>query len=1778
MKIQKLALGLIVALLGSLLPQQAFAFDPGLVTKTISVRDYQGRLYGPGAKVALVYRDSQDVIQITDLATTNNSGVASLQVDGSVAYIGLAVSPSSSDSVNGLQFLSGNTGFSQPEADFYAWDQSFEITLPFGDVQLLPQVESGDSTSNAPAGTILEMWTNDFGKLVVTLGTGPVRISLAGTGESESWRDVQIKAPGRGLFESVRSFEFAEGAYRDSNDSAAQGPFEVTLKAPNFQGLLVDGQGDALALPDGVNAQVRFLMGDRENPGQLSPWELGARSGTSDINQDGSFAGFIKEFPAEGDSPIAYYPQVFIAGSETLPSFIGEPFWVDSAGNLFSDSALTSPMDYAEIAVPDSSQITLLLNSVRRGTAIADPGLFSLQIQGDENTFGQWWGRLPSSNGIASYVIEDGNYNLQFYPASANRPSNEYQIELASSGTTNVWEYSTDSGFTATGTPTAIEVSGRSNDDIQVVISDPNTGEAINSSELNVYITYQNGQNECCGMGFGPTALGVFPIDFPNVGDFEVGSLQLVIEPSDRAETLDPLLAQKRYDIEIDNDGNVLVYDGQTLVSPIAQAASPEDSDSYMLTMAYANVFGWVKDFAGNPIGSDYEQNIWLNGDLQKLNPDTQNWEYVQGAYFQVRKDGFFGLQVDTAGTYRLVIQAWGDAPVAKTTSDQFTVVDSATQNYFDRITMSPPLAAVAVVAPSSTSPLTGGQVQIVSQSAGVHEWFQAGGSGYANIALDPGNYELTVNPPFGVALAKKTYTLTIGQDSAVSIRDGGVLVNPSDATGAYPQYQLELALPNLAGKVVDPTGTPVRYTQVVPVDPTTGWELWDLSANTDSSGRWALSLPEGTYDLFARAPWGDNTYVGSQLIQGLQIDANGDLVSGSLPEGLSSQNLTLTLSNPVWSGYVLTPDGTELVYNAEVCLQGPQRGVCSQVDSSGKWALGAPVGFTGFSDGWELVVREYFDAQFSEQRYRTSSEIEAVLGAYVQGSSYQNKQLLLGTPNVQITVLAGGRPVKNAWVNLDRPGTWLAGSSTDANGVARFDLDVPTQSFNARADIGHIASLASSYTSTRIDVAFAEGDDSNGVYSATINLDEPNFFGRVLSPDGSETQAYSWVELFDSETGMWVSNVSADANGQVSMRVPTSSGTITYSLKVNPGWQSSQFAKQTYALAIDQDGTKRLSTSSMQIYPQNGAYDLKLASPNVTGTVLREDGQTAVRDSWVVPILADTKWYLWDLGSNSRQDGSFAMNLEDGSYLLEASVPWYLTGLAKSSKCGVTIVAGNASYDGSSACVDGDGNFALRLREPNLKFRLVSGDSSTPVPFANAGIRIGDFNVNAQADRDGYVSMFIDASELEAGAEFALSQRWVNDQTQSDGIQVPLTVWVDPPWGDDSIVRWECQTGENQPICDDVRLQSLENTSTDGDPANGTWSTWTAPGDLGDIRFKEPNTEITVQYPNGELVGEGAWVSLFLEQTEVWGTWKKWFGGSNTGTSGKAKFNIPDELLAATFSVQVEAPWYERSTYPSRSYSGVKLDQTQATFRFKVGSEILGAQLPSKNLTIEVLQPQSAGVSKWSWVSIESYDPGTSQYQWLGGSGTNDKGKTALYLEPSADLLYKLTAHPGPGSIGSRFSCWVAVDPDTALVTDAPNGYVGCGTPSDASLSISLSLGNTRGKIVDSSSAPVAGAIVLASSSTEVVTYTSNSRGEFFMDLDTSQTWILKVLYVNPSDADPFVQRRKPDLASGNSDANPNDDYLQISFVNVDGQQVARFTLNGGSQTTDIEMFRVSE
>jgi hypothetical protein len=1192
-------------------------------------------------------------------------------------------------------------------------------------------------------------------------------------------------------------------------------------------------------------------------------------------------------------------------------------------------------------------------------------------------------------------------------------------------------------------------------------------------------------------------------------------------------------LTKKNYDLTVDGSTLTVSYKG-TAIAP--------SNNRVTIAPSTSNITAKIVDAAGLALKPG--NNQWVSVNLQKLNTSTNNWDWTNN-WANTDKDGFIAMTVTDAGKYRLRVEPNGYASSTITTTEPFTV-DAGSEGTFNKafgdIALSAPSLRVRVAVNGSTTPINFIGVEIRKNNNWL-DWSGTGPTGIANIAFTAeGTYQLVVHPrqeELGVGATRKSYEVSVTKNSA-----GAFVGSVTGLTATDGIFTLNLGVGNVRGTVVTPesTPTPVRDSQVVAINTVTKQEMWEYSTNTNIEGKFTMNLPVGTYTIMARSPWGTNSYGSSDAVGTVTVTSTGVSTADNF-QGIAATALELQLKSPTWKGTVMVPgtDNTVVPY-AQVCLWDEIRWNCSTANAQGQWALSAPTGFNAaldnpFATGAAFEIADVRNRLYPNIRKNGAAAVLALIGkggssVPADATSTTSTTLVnrFSAPNVTVTVTAGGVAQPNVWVNLDSPGVgWLGGNSTNAQGVASFSVPNNTVAMNARAEFNGNQNLTGRYAPTLIEFTSAQVIDSKAggaTANLTVALLTPNFNGVVTQTATNLAPVqWSWIELFDDATNQWKGGSNTDAGGEFAMNItrPTSGDPYQYTMVVNPPWNATgSVSKRTYTVTVPVSGDitvkdKNTSTSIAKagVNP-NTYFPMTLGTPSVSGTVVSGSGntETTVRDSRVTPISSTGEW-LWQQGQHTKADGAFGLGLADGNYNIQADVPWGVTGLTRSAQCAVTVTGGAITSAGAN-CNPSGGAIKLALREPNLKMTLVLNGS--PVPYAHVGIGVGNWNTGSQADAQGRVSLFVDRAAI-------LAANPNMDKVNTSDIRV----WVDPPYGNSNMVRWDCNSGDAKPVCA---------TMPDFNPTQDYAVT-----DLTNVTVLGPNTKFKINLPNASAAPAGSWINLFSFVSNP--NASSWVTGGNTDASGNVSFNVETTTATANlrYKVEVNPRWEDRAIYSQKVYdnggSGFTLEQLNEVNRtFALGS-------PNVILSVKG-SDVGATANRWGHVNIVEVDPSTNNMtNWVGGYGLDTLGKVALTLAPNK--RYRIAAFPGGGIAGTRSWCFVdtsnASESNTVLSVVA--GMCGSTTSVGANnaITINLNAGNVVGT-VKTSGVAVEGAIVYANlvnatNQDNAVTTTTNSLGKFGLLLDPAKgQWQISIFPINKPGATALRNKilealTPPDLAS---------------------------------------------
>ena len=930
-------------------------------------------------------------------------------------------------------------------------------------------------------------------------------------------------------------------------------------------------------------------------------------------------------------------------------------------------------------------------------------------------------------------------------------------------------------------------------------------------------------------------------------------------------------------------------------------------------------------------------------------------------------------------------------------------------------------------------------------------------------------------------------------------------------------------ASPTLSGITYAVGGvTPLANSRVVAVNFATREAYTTDDSISAANGTWSLVLPQGTYAIIAQTPHQDIVNTDSDLLSAVTVDANGvATLSGSAATGRTTTTFNLTLKTPRWTGTIRNPAGA-LMEGGDICITDEAQSYrsCSYSDSLGRWALGAPSNVTSYSDdAWvSYGTNPELPTQLPERRFNNKAEIIAVgaMGAFPgSGVTTTGIALQLQVANFTVVIKAGGVVVENANAYLMQEGAFIGFAYTDQNGSASWYTEHLTKASTVNVQLWS-TTVSQSYAATEKTFTSAEvianAAAHSAIFTVDIALDSANLFGVLRQPTVAGTPgavvADGNIELRLAGNNGVPSFANTNSSGAFSLYIPkpTTGADLTYTMTVHPLWNSLLSSSKTvYDVSVSTANLVTVTLRGATITATNTAiapYALALSAPSVSGTVVSSNGTTPVADSYVIPINHSTGVWLGEYGDHSKSDGTFGISLVDGTYDMQAQKPWNSSNLAKSALCAITVAGGVVTTaPAAGTCVPTTNTLKLALRAPNLTMTLKdSASPSAAVAFANVHLQVGNWSTNETSGSDGTVGLYIDRAAI-------LAQ---NGGTMANDTKI--NVYVDPPWGNSSMVGWRCQSGDNKEICKSTGGIGTFNVN------DTTGQTFT----LGNVVFAAPNTSILIKTPNvsppagatwtqNTSVGAGAWVWLNVSGNNAANA-IGWIGASSDA-NGYVRFDIADAVKAdgtTRFRVEIYPPWNGAVGLSQKTYDSQLLDTIEA-----------GLALNSPNTFITVNVP-AATPTIWGWIGIEEVNATTNAFvAWQGGYGLSQVGKVALTL--SASKRYKITAYPNKtgAGLGTVTSCYINTDASTVVtkatadagVTDLCTAVASIGA--NNTFTLTLSAGNVTGTVT-SAAGVVVNATVYATSGTQVVSTTTSTTGTFALNLDNTLAWVIKILPFN--------------------------------------------------------------
>ena len=1733
-------------------------------TKTVTVLGVDGQPY-VGAQVALIYTNHTTQTWVpTSPVVTNSSGVATINASSTNSYLALSVEPPITDTTTATwtSRIGAVTKSTQAiTVQLVAANMRVNILTPGGADAPAGSFASPPSDQvNGANKTTITVRTGAFGLAVSTSVQGDNTIDIGGNADIDaSNRSLALRLTGSG--QSATRVVYSDDTFTSAVLSPVSGVYQLPLHGEDIHGVLRNAADSAnISIPTGVHGRVVFTQAASDGTA------VGGLQGpkSSLFNADGTFAAGLPSL-----NPGKYFSQILIGGSATLPSFAGPAIWVDASGKYSltqNGTYQTAAAFVYKVLVPASPNF--VVNSLS-AAGTAAPTYLDL---GDNSNLNTWWGPNDTTNGIASYVLPDGNYWLRINPFDSRERaiSTGYQVAVTGGVVTRVGD---DQGRTISPVSgvTYRFTAGISNVHLQV--NDPNLpGVGL----INTNVDVRLGNYGVHGWSNSGTIDLVVP----------VGSWTANVAGGENGD-----FASKDYALEVTSGGFTVSAVGGSAIQAISGyvPVSPNVATAKFRAM----------DPRNNPA-------TVLNGVQYNLQASTgewvdqaQSWGEDSGLHFD---DGVYTLQVQPLDATDLATANYTVTKSGQTitvTAPDGTVVPPVSGVY----PVSPSLPNISFLVKDPNSPnanLNDARIEVTNSST--NNWVGQAEmrSGLASMHLADGRYNLRVNPGNSASgLAVSSYTLVMASGVATLKKSDGTTVSKTgNAYVVYPQSA------NVNLVVQHPTTHATldfAYVNVFQLDEARNSRDWVTNGNSNSGtiglsvadGHYALQVNDGTGDttlasqryeltvsnsgstvvlkswsgavinsnngVFVVSPQGANLLLrvvkpdaptqplrqsnvnirdaatgewlpGSGVNNlgqlGLNVDPGTYVMEvnpGQQASGFATKKYNLVVANdrsttlaPIGGGAALVKDATTSIFDVTVASANVKFNVVSpsaghalleqawvnmfyaQGNNRTEWAGNS----NGSHPGFALANGNYIaevnpgssDEGLASRMFKVTVNgatvtVTTMAGVAVAAETNGAFTLEAATANLALTLVDPSDPsfmLNQAWVNLFNRdnNTWVAGNGANRGLVSlnvaegHYWIEVnPGSSGLGLAPKKYNIDVDSSGNATVSGVSLTDGRFVLTAAAANLKM-------KIVDPtDSTKLITNSYVNLQRASDNEWVGNTGGNT-GRLALRVDDG----TYNLQVDPGQQAGGaiLARKTYTVTVSGNGS---SVAISGKTATDGVFTLEVATPAISGRVKSEIDSSNVPNSWVVPTNTVTSEQLWQLGANSNSAGVFGIAVPDGAYSVTAQVPWNSGyNLAKSAPCSVTV-SGGAVTTSSGGCVQSDKSLVLNLRAPNLTF-ILKDTNNNVLPNANVSIQFGSWNVWANANDEGRVSLFIDPTEIK------VANPNVNGA-------ISLNAYLEPPYGNTDVVRSQCTKGNNDTgtICAQLRSITL--------PAqlNGSYTAYAAQ-DLGVITLTPPNTRLTVTRPDNSVVGAGAWVSLFKQDANC-SQCRNWIGGGNTSSAGRASFNITD--TTGLFAVEVNAQNGERGIYATKLYTGLTWEQ--------VNNQSFA--LASPNLKVLVKQPNGTSLAKWSWVGIETLNGSNQPTGWISGSGTNDQAVASLLIPDNGN--FRLTFYPGGGSAGARTSCDVNTN-GSAVTLDA----VDCanGTLVNGVLTLTLSLGNLTGTVTRSTNGePLAGAIVRAewagdaNNSQPAQTYTTAADGKYGFQL-TPGAWKIKTYYLDDPDS----------------------------------------------------------
>ena len=642
---------------------------------------------------------------------------------------------------------------------------------------------------------------------------------------------------------------------------------------------------------------------------------------------------------------------------------------------------------------------------------------------------------------------------------------------------------------------------------------------------------------------------------------------------------------------------------------------------------------------------------------------------------------------------------------------------------------------------------------------AGTNQWLgnaQTNSLGVANFNIPDLNQALVAQVDLGG-------NPTLGSNYAYTVMQIPATTAPTE------NVTVDLATPNIFGVVhAQSTGSilgapiPYEWVELDSVD-NQGNRQWIGSTSSDFSGKFAFFAPTTAGNhvmVIIHANQGgvangtDSSYlatlsggtVSSIVLSGTSTAATSILINGHTyyDFSLSSPNVTGTVKDPsgtaIANSWIQPFDVTHRVW-----LNSPNS------DFNGNFGLSLPDGIYQLQANPPGYASNVAKSSICQVTVAGSTVTAASYNCNTTGSTLNNVQLKLHTPNLIFRLVAGSTPMANSNVNISL-GAWNTWANADSNGQVSLYIDIadiallnpglsgtlplsvwlnpPYGQSNLMVQSNCSSGQAGTPCQNIPQVTI--GGSFNQLNLGDIAVKGPNTKLQIKTPGGVPVGQGYWINLVSYDTATsknyrYLGGASTDSTGVAYFNLDTSTATANtvYGVSIYPSGNDSQTYTTGFVGDYQQYGDWNHGLTWSQLVSPSTL--LAPSTPNAILTVTSGDGVTADRYGSINVTQVNSSGNPirgWGYGLNFNGVASMLLP-GNGNFKITA----YANGVAGApTTCTVSTNSANpVAISSATGCtLTAGNNLAMTLSLGNVHGTVVGPDNSTVLTGAIVVAQIG--------------------------------------------------------------------------------------------------------------------------------------------------------------------------------------------------------------------------------------------------------------------------------------------------------------------------------------------------------------------------------------------------------------------------------------------------------------------